>query len=69
MSGEATMLENYGPFKAGQKYRVLSEGRDYLRVKCRGFVYYVPIKMIEISQWDVDVVKRKRQNKQKHKKK
>jgi len=36
----------YGPLKRGQEYKVVSEGRDYVRVKRGGNLIYVPDALI-----------------------
>ncbi len=47
------MKTNYGPFKNGQDYRVLSSGRDWVRSTCGGKQYYIPLSFIETNPEEI----------------
>ena len=36
------LIEEYGPFKSHRPYKLVGEKRDWLRLKCRGNLYFVP---------------------------
>ena len=43
------MMTNYGPFKKGQDYKVLSSGRDWVRSTCGGKPYFIPLDFVETN--------------------
>ena len=60
MSHETEMIESYGPFQAGRTYKIYSKNLDSLTMKCKGFVYHVPIVLTkEHKPWVADAVEKK----------
>jgi len=54
MHQEVVMIDNYGPFKKGETYRVYGTGRDYCKLKGKGHIYCVPFSFIEGGElWGV----------------
>lgn len=68
MYQDVTLLDNYGPFRKGETYKVYGTGRDYCKLKAKGHLYCVPFNMIEGGELWAAIVAGKPNQKSKKKK-
>ena len=47
MSETICVVENYGPAKVGQEYKVVKEGSDHVIVSCQGKPIHIPFAMLK----------------------